>query len=271
MTKVSPQWLDLREPADAAARATQFVEPVRRYLASIGTPVVIHDLGAGTGSMLRWLAPLVPGPQHWVLHDRDADLLARAAVDTTVAAADGARVTIETRTHDVTRLAPADLAGAHLVTASALLDMLTVEEIERIVAACTDAGCPTWLTLSVIGIVDFTPSDPLDLEVAAAFNAHQNRMVGERCLLGPDALAATVDGFRRRGGRVQVRSSPWRLGAAQARLAAEWFRGWLGAACEQRPELVAPTDEYAGRRLAEAEAGRLTVVVHHGDLLANCA
>ena len=40
---------------------------------------MIHDLGSGTGSMSRWLAPRLPGPQHWVLHDRDADLLARAA------------------------------------------------------------------------------------------------------------------------------------------------------------------------------------------------
>jgi hypothetical protein len=267
---VSPQWLDLREPADAAARASQFVEPVRRYLATAGTPTVIHDLGAGTGSMLRWLAPRMPGPQHWVLHDHDADLLARAAVDTTVAAADGSRVTIDTRTHDITRLTPADLADAHLVTGSALLDMLTVEEIERIVTACTAAGCPSWLSLSVIGMVDLTPPDPLDKEVADAFNAHQVRLVGERCLLGPDALAATVDAFRRRGARVQVTASPWRLGAGQARLAAEWFRGWLGAACEQQPELAARTTEYGTRRLAEAEAGRLGVVVHHGDLLANC-
>jgi hypothetical protein len=268
--KVSPHWLDLREPADAAARASQFVEPVRQYLAGAGTPAVIHDLGAGTGSMLRWLAPRIPGPQHWVLHDHDADLLARAAVDTTVAAADGARVTIETRTHDITRPTPADLVGAHVVTASALLDMLSVEEIERIVAACTAVGCPSWLTISVIGIVDLTPPDPLDKEVATAFNDHQGRLVGDRCLLGPDALAATVDAFRRRGAAVQVKASPWRLGAGQARLAAEWFRGWLGAACEQRPGLAARTAEYGARRLAEAEAGRLGVVVHHGDLLANC-
>ena len=37
---------------------------------------VVHDLGSGTGGMPRWLAPLSPRPQHWVLHDRDADLLA---------------------------------------------------------------------------------------------------------------------------------------------------------------------------------------------------
>ncbi len=40
---------------------------------------MIHDLGGGTGAMGRWLAPMLRGPQHWVVHDRDADLLAVAA------------------------------------------------------------------------------------------------------------------------------------------------------------------------------------------------
>ena len=31
--------------------------------------------------MGRWLAPLLDGPQHWVLHDRDPDLLGVAAHD----------------------------------------------------------------------------------------------------------------------------------------------------------------------------------------------
>ena len=73
---------------------------------------MIHDLGCGTGSMGRWLAPLLPGPQHWVLHDRDADLLEVAAADLPGPAADGAAVTVETRQSDITRLDPGDLAGA---------------------------------------------------------------------------------------------------------------------------------------------------------------
>ena len=55
---------------------------------------MVHDLGCGTGAMGRWLAPLLPGPQHWVLHDRDADLLALAAADAPGPAADGAAVTV---------------------------------------------------------------------------------------------------------------------------------------------------------------------------------
>ena len=79
MSRVTPEWLALREPADAAARSVELVERLRARL--VGSPeLVIHDLGAGTGSMGRWLAPLLPGPQHWVLHDRDVDSAAWRAV-----------------------------------------------------------------------------------------------------------------------------------------------------------------------------------------------
>jgi hypothetical protein len=267
--RVSAVWLALREAADVAARAAALVEPVRRHLAATRR-AVIHDLGTGTGSMGRWLAPRLPGPQHWIMYDRDADLLEYATAGMVGTAADGAPVTAETRQRDITRLTAGDLDGAGLVTASALLDMLTAEEVERVVAACAGAGCPALLTISVIGRVELTPPDPLDAEITAAFNAHQRRTVGGRSLLGPDAVDATAEAFGRRGVTVTVRSSPWRLGADQAKLISEWFTGWLAAACEQRPELAGPAAAYARRRLAETAAGGLGVVVHHHDLLAGC-
>src|ERR1700752_3888106 len=73
-TRVTRRWLALREPADAAARSPELAERLRRVLPSAGRHV-IHDLGCGTGAMGRWLAPRLPGPQHWILHDRDAGLL----------------------------------------------------------------------------------------------------------------------------------------------------------------------------------------------------
>lgn len=259
-------WLRLREPADAAARDEDLLNAVRPRLTG-EHPTVIHDLGSGTGSMSRWLAPRLPGPQHWVLYDRDADLLARAAEGMAgVTAVDGAPVTVSTRYGDLTRLSAADLADGSLVTASALLDMLTAEEIERVVAACV--GRPTLFAMSVTGRVRLTPTDPLDTAVEAAFNDHQRRTVDGRRLLGPDAAAATAAAFARRGVDVRERPSPWRLGPEHADLTAEWFRGWLGAACEQRPDLAGPAQAYAQRRLADAAAGRLTVLVEHRDLLA---
>jgi SAM-dependent methyltransferase len=278
---VSPDWLDLREPADAEARSVDLVGPVRDRLAAVPRPV-IHDLGCGTGSMVRWLAPLLPGRQHWVLHDRDPLLLARAAGGPAVTSADGTPVSVETRRSDITRLDTSDLDGADLVTASALLDMFTSDEVGRIVATCAGrrmptvagsagvAGRPALITLSVVGSVELDPPDPLDAEVAAAFNAHQRRTDGGRRLLGPDALGFAAEAFGRLGVPVEMRPSPWRLGAEDGALAAEWFTGWLGAASEQRPELSGRVAGYARRRLADAAAGRLGVVVAHSDLLAGC-
>jgi hypothetical protein len=264
--RVSSEWLDLREPADAAARSRDLVEHLQRHLPATGRRV-IHDLACGTGSMGRWLAPLLPGPQHWVLHDRDADLLHVAAADLPGPAADGAAVVVETRRSDVTQLRPDDLADATLITASALLDLMTQAELAGLIDVCAKAGCPLLLTLSVVGRVDLAPADPLNSRVAAAFDAHQRRMTVGGRLLGPDAVAAAIEGFRRLGAEVLVRPTPWRLGAAEADLAAEWFTGWIGAACEQEVELASDAGSYTRRRLAEARAGQLAVTVGHDDLL----
>ncbi|MFD3496693.1 class I SAM-dependent methyltransferase [Streptomyces sp. NPDC058676] len=264
--RYAPEWLELREGADAAARAAELIDPLRIRLANLpgkaGT--VVHDLGCGTGSMGRWLAPRLDGTQHWILHDRDPYLLHFAAVTSPRAGADGSRVSAETRRGDVGLLTPDALAGASLVTASALLDVLTREEIDTLADACTGAGCPALLTLSVAGRVDLTPSDPLDAEIADAFNAHQ-RQGG---LLGPDAVTAACEAFSERGATVRLHPSPWRLGPAESELTAQWLRGWVGAAVEQRPELRERADRYLRERLAACAAGELRVVVHHTDLLA---
>jgi SAM-dependent methyltransferase len=245
--RVSREWLALREPADAAARARDLVEHLVRQLRP-PSHWVIHDLGCGTGAMGRWLAPLLAGPQHWVLHDRDADLLDVAAAEAPGPAADGAAVTVEARHSDIARLSEDDLAGATLIT------------------ACCGAGCPTLLTLSVVGRVELMPADPLDRRVAVAFDAHQRRMTERGHLLGPDAVAFAVKEIAR-WGTVLVRPSAWRLGVTEAELAAEWFTGWLDAAYEQQPELGGETGGYRRRRLQQACAGRLAATVHHADLL----
>jgi hypothetical protein len=267
VARVSDDWLALREPADAAARSRELVEHLS--LPASGR-WVIHDLGGGTGSMGRWLAPLLPGPQHWIVHDRDADLLALAELPG--AAADGGAVTFETQQSDITRLRHDDLSGATLITASALLDMLTEDELAGLVSTCAGAGCPILLALSVVGRVDLTPADPLDGPLAAAFNDHQRRLTPRGRLLGPDAVAAAAGRLGRLGAEILVRSSPWRLGASHAELAEVWFAGWVHAACEQLPELSAEAEveveAYTHRRLAQAAAGELEVIVDHADLLA---
>jgi hypothetical protein len=252
--RVTPEWLVLREPADAAARSAGLAERLGRHLPAAGR-LVIHDLGGGSGAMGRWLAPRLPGPQHWVVHDRDADLLELAVAD-----APG-RASVEGRRSDITRLTRGELAGASVVTASALLDMLTADELARVLAAC--AGCPMLLALTVVGRVTLTPEEPLDALIGAAFNEHQRR--GGK--LGPDAVAAAVNQLRGTGAELLVRPSLWRLDAARADLAAAWLGGWVAAACEQESALAAEAGAYRDRRLAQAAAGELEVVVEHADLL----
>lgn len=245
----APDWLALREPADAAARSTELVD-----LLVAGAPErsswVVRDLGCGTGSMGRWLAPRLPGTQHWLLHDRDAALLALAALPD--ASADGQPVTAATVPGDLT-LTAATLAGTSLVTASALLDLLTADQVDALAGACVAAGCPALLTLSVEGRVLLDPPDPRDAAVAAAFDAHQRR--GR--LLGPDAPAVAAAAFARHGWTVHSRSTPWHLEPGP--LTDEWLAGWVASAREHDPAL--PLADYRTTPPRSA-------VVGHVDLLA---
>lgn len=275
-------WLSLREDADAAARAGALLDPLRDHLAAAEPaprPVVIRDLGCGTGSMGRWLSGRLPGPQQWIMHDQDPDLLERAAAGMAREAADGGPISVDTRVGDLAELRAADLAGTSVVTASALLDLLTAAEVDRLAAACAEARCAALLTLSVAGRVEFSPADPLDGELASAFNAHQRRMTKGRRLLGPDAGSVAARAFTRHGAVVRTAASPWRLdsvpasgvtegAAGQPVLLAEWLQGWVAAAREQRPDLARAADSYLARRLEACAAGELAVLVHHVDLLA---
>jgi hypothetical protein len=268
-----PDWLARREPADHAARSAELADALAAELAGArdrrGGELVLHDLGSGTGSMVRWLAPRLPGPQRWVLHDRDPRLLELAARRTAgLTDADGAPIAVRTAAGDLTALRAADLDGAAAVTASALLDLLTAAEVDALAAACAGAGCPVLWTLSVTGGVRLDPADPLDPAIAAAFDAHQRRPGPSGPLLGPDAAATTADALRRHGMAVRAADAHWRLGPGHADLLDEWLTGRAAAATEQEPHLAGAAERWLAERRAAIRAGRLTAEAAHRDLLA---
>lgn len=270
-SRYAPEWLALRERADAQARARQLIAPLRGHLAHAARtdgPLTVRDLGCGTGSMGRWLAGQLDGPQRWIMNDRDPALLEEITARMPRTSPDGGRIEVVPEQRDITQLTGEDLAGTSLVVASALLDLLTEEETDRIAASCTEAGCAVLLALSVEGLVEFDPADPLDAAYGAAFDAHQRRTHEGRRLLGPDAVEAATASFRRHGATVLTHSSPWRLGVEDKDLTEQWLRGWVAAACAQQPELEPASADYVRRRLRASQDGALRVVVHHRDLLA---
>src|SRR6185436_3707697 len=65
----------LREPFDAAARNADLA--LRLSQALPARPRIL-DLGAGTGSLLRWLGHFIGRAQAWTLVDSDAELVDEA-------------------------------------------------------------------------------------------------------------------------------------------------------------------------------------------------
>ena len=91
-------WLALREPADHAARSTTLVGRIAETLPADGV-IRVLDLGSGTGSNLRYVAPRLRQSQEWLLVDRDHDLLAIAHATATP------RAVAQTRVLDLSRIA----------------------------------------------------------------------------------------------------------------------------------------------------------------------
>jgi hypothetical protein len=258
----SAEWLAVREAADGRSRSRALAVAAAQRACS---PFVVHDLAGGTGSMMRWFSPFLPPGQTWVQHEWDPPLLSRAAG----AAHEPERDLARQRDHvDIDALSDDAFAGASIVTASGLLDLITAEEAEAIVRACVAAGAPALFTLTVTGHIRLDPVDPGDRVFESTFNDHQRRRSGGRQLLGPDAVSTVVGLFRAAGWSVRIAESPWLLDMTDRRLIGQWLQGRITGAVEERPALREWADEYLYARSRQLVDGSLTVRVDHQDIFA---
>jgi len=267
-------WLSLREPVDHRARAEELLEPFLAWwtveAARRGNPVLsVVDLGCGTGSNLRYLAPRLPGPQSWTLVDHDAALLERVDIPQ-VADLVVSRVQRDLTDGGVSPLASAssDEAPAGLVTASALFDLASERWLRQLVEAVVHEGAAALFTLSYDGNISWGEADPDDEVVRLAVNEHQRGEKGFGAALGPTAADAIEVAFQREGYRTLRALSPWNIGPEDAELAGQLVAGWCTAAAEQRPDVEAAIRSWKERRLAAIVAGASRLSVGHVDVLA---
>ncbi len=211
MSGFSADWLSMREQFDAAARAAPLVAELRRHIprGTSAAPFEIVDLGAGAGSNLRYLAPQLGGEQRWRLVDRDRTLLHAAVVATRVWAASRSAVvsppgaTLTLRATDFAcRVAgePRNLAGdgligltlptGGLVTAAALLDLVSTRWLETLAVQCETAQAAVCFALTYDGRTVCTPDEPEDAMALDLFNRHQRLDKGFGPALGPTATGA---------------------------------------------------------------------------------
>ena len=251
----SAEWLALREPADAAARSRAVTAFAVQGLEAGGGRLL--DLGGGTGANIRYLSNYVHASQNWTIVDDDAGLLAHAPAGALRRRADLNHVVDdETMFRDCS-----------LVTASALLDLVSERWLEQLITRCNLAGMAVLFSLNYDGRVRCEPNEPEDDEMRRLVNAHQRRDKGFGVALGPSAWTRAVELLSAAGYEVKQGQSDWDLRPADsAALQRELITGWAHAASEMSPAAAAAFADWRDRRIAHVVARRSRIVVGHVDV-----
>ena len=262
MSTFSAEWLALREPYDRAARNAAVLDAVVDTFVGEGSISVV-DLACGTGATLRALGPHLPPLQRWRLVDNNLSLLARAAT------AGAPHVTVTTTPVDLARDLELALDGPlDLATASALLDLVSGEWLDRLVVETAARRLPVYAALIYDGRAVIEPCSAGDAEVLAGVNLHQRTEKGFGPALGPTAAARAVERFEHFGYAVVQGRADWMLGPDDRAIQNALFTGWAElAALTTRLSPAEIHGWLAWRRAALAE-GRSRLRVGHMDIFA---
>lgn len=293
MTGFDADWLTLREPVDAASRAEHLVTFVtavegEQHSEPPGAAAAweVVDLGAGTGANLRYLTPRLGGRQQWLLVDNDPELLDRLVPRMTAWAATGAAELLPAAATVALRgagfdsraeyalvdlaagLAAVPIPRGSLVTASALLDLVSAEWLEALAQRCAEAGASILMALTYDGRIVCDPVDADDAIVRDLVNQHQRQDKGFGPALGPEAAVNAAALFEALNFDLRSARSDWQLGPEHAALQRALLEGWLGAAREIAPRRANALEAWHRRRLDHVAAGDSRIVVGHLDFAA---
>ena len=268
-------WLEAREPADHQARDAGLTARLAEWLterydcqapgSEPGTPLHLVDLGTGRGSNPVYLCPRLPVPQRWMLIEPDETLAGTARKRVEQKDAPVALELIALTEDNLDTALPAD---ADLVTASALIDLVSEPWLSALSAAVAKRQAALLVVITYSGYFTLEPAHPFDDELRALVNAHQHREKGSGAALGPDATACLSRLMSGKDYDIQTADSPWVLTGEQLNLAAMLLEGWAEAAAEQQPEQANAIQTWLETRRQQLDSGALVITVSHTDLLA---
>ena len=294
MGEFSADWLALREPVDHRSRNLSLQNQVIDFL-NQSTPVAsglthITDLGSGTGSNLRALAPHFGAMQCWTLVDYDANLL-RAARTTLLKWADGILdsnapnlirevgsfsgpveplvITKNMKTIAV-QFRCADLLAdyrsilnepADLITAAAFFDLVAEPWLA---AFCTALTKPLYTVLTYDGKEIWRPPNALDTDVLRAFHAHQSTDKGFGAALGPRGANRLQSLLEGKGYITACGPSPWRMDYRDRTLIEQLAMGTANAAREMGMQENSLIDQWeqARRQASHCEIGHIDLFAY---------
>ena len=269
MSGFTAEWLALREPVDAAARNAEVTAAMQTWRQR-HDPLTVLDLACGAGANVRFLAPLLGGEQHWRLVDHDPLLLARGqALAAGWATPPGLNLALDWRAADLAAdWARLDFRDRRLVTASALLDLVSADWLERLARRCGEVGAAVCIVLSYDGTLVWEPVLAGDESVRVQVNRHQRTDKGFGPALGPDAAVTLAILLRRLGYTVRLRPSPWDLGPEQGAMQTALLEGWVAAVREIAPDRQEDLAAWQAQRRCWIEQGESRLRVGHWDLFA---
>jgi len=170
---------------------------------------------------------------------------------------------------DLDRLDAGLFEGRNLVTASALLDLVSESWLRLLATRCREAGATALFTLTYDGRSSCDPVEPEDDMVRELMNMHQktDKGLGGRAE-GPDAWSVAERVFTEAGYRVECAPSNWSIGPPERAFQRMLIEGWARAAVEIAPERADTIADWLRRRLEHLEAGQSRIVVNHVDMVA---
>ena len=272
-------------PAPVPPASPRSLRDERGGLQSRYSRVEIIDLGAGTGANLRYAAPLLTGAQDWLLVEHDPLLLAAMAQQLQAWShstqchftASGAQFALRGERFECqVRSVALDLAvqldglplrHGVLLTASALLDLVSEHWLRTLMRRAAAAEAAVWFTLTYDGRIACDPVEADDGAVRELVNQHQRRDKGFGLALGPTAASTALEILGEHGYRVQCASSDWCVGPDQLAPQYALVEGWFQAACEIAPTRTPMLRAWRKLRRAHIAGLRSTLRVGHVDMV----